>query len=273
MQKKIKLSVLIPIYNSAQFLTDSINSILNQTFKDFELLLLDDCSTDGSFEFISQIKDKRVKVFRNDKNLGISTTRNKLIDLATGEYLAIMDNDDISLPTRFEHQIKFLDNNPDVSVVGTWTELFCKTKNKINPIKKLITNLGWIWTQPQTATIYDCLTASVVMHTSAMIRAKDLKQYNIKYKKEYTPAEDYKLWADILSSGLKIKNIPLILTKYNLHGSNFSILQKKRLKKSDKKIKEDIKSFLKIPNKKQKPYLFNIINKLRIKYFLRKHYD
>ena len=97
----VKVSVLIPVYNASAFLKNSVNSILNQTFTDFELLLLDDCSSDNSVEIIKGFKDSRIKYYQNEHNLGISESRNRLMDLAQGEYLAIMDNDDLSLPERF----------------------------------------------------------------------------------------------------------------------------------------------------------------------------
>ena len=121
------LSVLVPVYNSQNFLRDTINSILSQTFEDFELILLNDASTDESEKVIESFNDSRIKYYKNEHNLGISGTRNRLFELAKGEYWAIMDNDDISMPKRFEKQVAFLDKNPDVAIVGTWLQLFNKS--------------------------------------------------------------------------------------------------------------------------------------------------
>ena len=136
----VKISVLIPVYNAEAFLENSINSILNQTYRDFELLLLNDCSKDNSEKIIKTYTDSRIKYFKNDQNLGISGSRNKLMDLAQGEYLAIMDNDDISLPDRFEKQVAFLDAHKDITIVGTWGELFnnMPAHGLYEQIKKLI---------------------------------------------------------------------------------------------------------------------------------------
>ena len=105
----------MPVYNTDNtILRQKIESILNQTFTDFEFLIVNDCSSDENVEKIVleyQQKDNRMKYFMNEKNLGISGTRNKLIDLSQGEYLAVMDHDDISLPNRFEKQVEFLDKN------------------------------------------------------------------------------------------------------------------------------------------------------------------
>ena len=116
----IKVSVLIPVYNGAPFLKEALDSILNQTFTDFELILLNDASPDNSEEIIKQYNDDRIRYYRNKKNLGISASRNKLMDLAQGEYWVIMDNDDISLPFRLEEQVKFIDKHSDITMAGSW---------------------------------------------------------------------------------------------------------------------------------------------------------
>ena len=128
-----KISVLMPVYNTDNtILKQTIESILNQTFADFEFLIVNDCSTNENVEKIVleyQQKDNRIKYFMNEKNLGISGTRNKLIDLSQGEYLAVMDHDDISLPNRFEKQVEFLDKHLDVGVVASWYEEFPRSNN------------------------------------------------------------------------------------------------------------------------------------------------
>ena len=120
----VKASVLIPVYNGAPFIKEAVESILNQSFTDFELILLNDASPDNSEEIIKIFKDARIRYYRNEKNLGISASRNKLMTLARGEYLIVMDDDDISLPNRLEEQIKFMDSRTDVSMAGSWCELF-----------------------------------------------------------------------------------------------------------------------------------------------------
>ena len=268
-----KVSVLIPVYNSASFVEEAINSILSQSFDDFELILLDDCSTDNSFEIISNIDDSRIRIYQNDKNMGISYSRNKLMKLALGQYLAIMDNDDISMPNRLRLQVAYLDANPQITVVGGRCELFANASEHMSYLKNKFINLGWVWCQPRNIDIYDCLKASVVMHTTAMIRKADIEKYHVQYNASLTPAEDYDLWRQILCNNLKIRNLPIVLARYNLHGENFSILNKEQVKKSDVAIKNLIKSFLNIKCKYNYPYVFTIIKKLRLKMFLRKYYD
>ena len=119
MFKKPKVSVLMPVYNTKEaYLRTAIESILKQTFTDFEFLIMNDNSTDKNVEkVILSYKDPRISYSKNNKNLGISGARNKLVDMAHGEYLAIMDHDDESLPERFQKQVDFLDAHPDVGVV------------------------------------------------------------------------------------------------------------------------------------------------------------
>ena len=261
-----KISVLVPVYNSAPYLKATIQSVLNQTFQDFELILLNDASPDNSEDIILNFNDSRIKYYKNDTNLGISPSRNKLMDLAQGEYLAILDNDDICLPQRLEIQSKFLDEHPDVSICGTWFELF--TSNHQMPFyKRWLINLGWIWCHPHNPVLSDAIKGNVFMHPTAMYRKADFHKHNIRYNAEYTPAEDYDIAKQALFKGLKIVNIPQILLKYNLHGNNFSIKKKQQLKEADKKIKQEIAIFMDIKNYKPYPYWKVMLAKLRLKYF------
>lgn len=266
---KPKISVLIPVYNAAPFLTKSISSILQQSFIDFELILLNDASTDNSEEIILQFSDPRIRYYKNEYNLGISDSRNKLIDLSNGQYLAIMDNDDISLPNRLQKQADFLDNHQEISVVGSWCELFsdAKPQSFIGKIKKIITNFGWLWCQPPAPELKDAIHGCPVMHSSSMLRKKDLIQHNIKYNSQYTPAEDYDLWKQYLFANLQLANIQEVLFKYHLHGNNFSIQKKADMKIADRKIKKELKQFFNISNCFNYPYSLVMLQKLHLKYF------
>ena len=113
-----KVSVILPVYNAEKFLKEAIDSILNQTFTDFELLLINDGSTDRSEEIIKSYNDKRISYAKNEKNSGLINTLNRGIDLARGEYIARMDGDDIALPERFELQVKHLIKS-DAAILAT----------------------------------------------------------------------------------------------------------------------------------------------------------
>lgn len=211
-----KVSVLMPIYKTPEFfLKEAIESILNQTFKDFEFLILDDCPEDTICEkVVSSFTDNRIQYFRNIKNLGISETRNRLLSLAKGEYIAVMDHDDISLPERFEKQVNFLDAHPDIGVVGCQAEHFPKIKRTHDPLTDEDIKKRMFF--------HCCLT-----HPATMIRKNVLS--DAPYQKKFTPAEDYALWAD-LAIKTNFANLPEVLFRYRKFGGNFSITQRNTMK-------------------------------------------
>ena len=262
--KKPKISVLIPVHNGADTLAETVASILNQTFADFELLLFDDASTDASPEIINSFADSRIRRFRSDANLGISEARNRLMELAEGEYLAVMDHDDLSAPRRLEKQAAWLDNNPEVAMVGSWGRLFCARPpfpGLFGRIKQAFVNLGWVWCQPEHPDIHDALCGNPVMHSSAMLRRSALVRDNIVYNPDYSPAEDYDLCR-------QLANLPEVLFCYHYHGRNYSLTHKKAMRRADRKVKNDI---LKLLGRKRSfcPYFLVMLQKLRLKKFPR----
>jgi glycosyltransferase involved in cell wall biosynthesis len=121
--QKSRITVLMPVYNGEKYLREAIDSIFNQTFTDFEFLIVDDGSTDNSVEIINSYQNSRINLVKNDKNEGLVYTLNRGLSLAKGEYIARMDCDDISLPERLKKQIDFLDSNSEIAVVGTWIKV------------------------------------------------------------------------------------------------------------------------------------------------------
>lgn len=121
-----KISVLMPAYNVEKYIGEAIESILNQTLADFEFIIIDDCSTDKTWEIIQEYasKDQRISIYKNENNLGISCTRNKLISLANGNYVVWQDADDISMDYRLEHQYKFMEEHPEVGISGGYLKFF-----------------------------------------------------------------------------------------------------------------------------------------------------
>ena len=232
----------MPVYNTDNaILKQTIESILNQTFTDFEFLIVNDCSTNENVEKIVleyQQKDNRIKYFMNEKNLGISGTRNKLIDLSQGEYLAVMDHDDISLPNRFEKQVEFLDKNLDVGVVASWYEEFPKTKVVKYPTNDFDIKLH-------------LMRGCVLLHPSSMIRKKVLIENNLKYEADFSPAEDYCLWIRLIQF-TKFANMPEVLFKYRLYNDNTSKKQKNKMSvctfKAYNLIKTEYRNLLELSN-------------------------
>src|SRR5262245_19762108 len=122
MTESPKVSVVIAVYNREKYVRSAVDSILSQTFSDFELLVIDDGSTDGSIAVVQSHSDPRIRLIRNHTNFGVSATRNKGIQLARGEYLAFLDSDDWAYPDRLAKQIAFLDNHSEYAAVGSWSE-------------------------------------------------------------------------------------------------------------------------------------------------------
>ena len=107
----------MPLYNAEKYVFKAVNSILNQSFRDFELIIVDDCSVDNSASIVTEFNDDRIKFFSNERNQGIAYTRNRAIELASGEYIAIMDDDDIAPLNRLEREVLYLDENPNIIAV------------------------------------------------------------------------------------------------------------------------------------------------------------
>jgi len=205
-----EISVIIPVFNAASFLHDSIESILNQTFSDFELIILNDKSTDESLEIIKkfQSKDNRIIIIDKEQNVGPADLRNEGINAARGKFIALMDADDIAIPTRFEKQIKVLKNNPEIGVCGTWFTFFGQKKNKI--IKHNVHNDAI-----KVAFLHSCN----IGNPTVMLKKEVLGE--LKFDNYYIIAEDYDLWSRLLAK-TNFYNIPESLLNYRQHPNNIS---------------------------------------------------
>ena len=196
-----KISVIMPVHNEPEnVLRTAINSILNQTFKDFEFIIINDASENNAEEVILSYKDDRIKYYKNKKNLKVIKTLNKGLKLATGEYIARMDADDISFKKRFEKQVEFLDNNSDIGLVSSSCYMF--------PNKRIVTPPN------NHEDIEKILKYSVncIVHPVVMFRRSLIEKYKLKYSLKHLHIEDYQLWIE-MSKVTKIYSIaePLIL--------------------------------------------------------------
>jgi glycosyltransferase involved in cell wall biosynthesis len=200
-----RVSVLTPIYNTnPQYLRECIESILNQTYTDFEFLILNDSPDNTEIESVVKEyakHDKRIKYYKNDKNIGISESRNKLLDLACGEYIATFDHDDISIPNRLELQVKFLDTHANIGVVSGLMEYFGE-KNYIRNYPEYDADIKMYMTD-------NCS----VSHTASMMRKSVLDENNIRYESYFSPAEDYRLFARLMEHTL-FYNMQIPLVRY-----------------------------------------------------------
>lgn len=230
-----KVSVLTPVYNTnTEYLRQCIESILNQTFTDFEFLLLNDSPENVAIEqTIKSFADPRIKYYSNKQNMGISYSRNMLLDLAQGEYIATFDHDDISHPDRLKKEVNFLEQHPHIGIVGSLVQYF----------KQDINENGHVASCPQ----YDndirvMLTESCyVAHTSILIRSQILKQHGLKYRAYFSPCEDYQLFNELLDV-TKFHVLQEILVYYRIHDARTSNVQHTTMNLMSKTIKLDIRN-------------------------------
>ena len=220
----MKVSVLTPIYKTDErFLREAIESVLNQTFADFELLLLDDCPEDDRESVVRSYGDRRIVYLKNERNLGISASRNRLIDLAKGEYLAVFDHDDICRPERLEKEVAYLDAHPECGVVSSWTRL---------------TSNGSVNTYPEDdhEIKLRMMDACALWHPASMIRKSVLDVRGIRYEADCSPVEDYMLWMRLIPH-TRFHVLQEELIDYRWHPSNTSNVQRERLQASDWRVK------------------------------------
>jgi len=214
------VSVLIPCYNVENFVVESVSSIINQTYKNLEIILINDCSTDKTQEKLDYLaaNDSRIKVYRNEKNLKLIKTLNKGVDICCGKYIARMDADDISLPARIEKQVNFLEEHTDYSIVSTMFYTFNTGSSK----KNLYKNPSHF----EDLQAY-LLFKSGICHPAVMIKKSLFTEYGLKFEENYLHVEDYALWSKALYI-TKLANLDEPLLLYRVHKNQISSLNEKK---------------------------------------------
>lgn len=210
-----KVSVLMSVYNREDYVGEAIESILNQTFVDFEFLIVDDGSTDSTFDVLLKYEkqDPRVRIIKNERNLGISASINKALDLAQGEYIARMDSDDISIRERLEFQVCFLDAHPEIIICGGELQYFGVNSQYLSvPISDQEIRLQAFLSTP-------------FAQVTVMFRRKTILQNNLRYDESLKVSEDYDLWGKILKLG-KGQNLNKVLVYSRTHETNVSFEKK-----------------------------------------------
>jgi glycosyltransferase involved in cell wall biosynthesis len=211
-----KVTVLLSVYNDEKYIPEAIDSILGQTFKDFELLIVDDCSTDGTVDILKSYKDPRIRLVINQENIDITRSLNRGLKLARGTYIARHDSDDVSTPERLEKQFYFLENNNDYAAIGSRTE-FVDEEGR---------NIGY-WKQESSAEeIFYALSYRCCLTSSSMMFKKDIVTGLGGYDESSSHAEDYELFYRI-SRRYKIYVIPLYLVKYRIRPDQRFIINNK----------------------------------------------
>lgn len=238
------ISVLMPVYNGEKYLSEAIDSVLQQTFIDFEFLIINDGSTDSTEQIIREYikKDNRIRYIKNKQNLGLVSTLNKGLGLAEGTYIARMDADDICHLERFQKQVTFMEVHPEIIICGTSYQTFGATKTThILPVEYEAIKVGLLF-------------GSCICHPSVLFKTSFIRDTKLQYLPETFPAEDYKIWAMAAKAGC-LHNLPEVLLYYREHPTQISTENKQWQKDQTDKIKLEMLEWLSPEfNKEEKQY-------------------
>lgn len=224
------VSVLMPAYNASLYIRQAIDSILSQTFSDFEFLIIDDGSTDNTIDIVKKYTDTRIKLIQNEQNRGLVYTLNKGLDIAQGKYIARMDADDICTSHRLEKQVAYMERHSGV------TALSCAFRFMNTPHE--------IHFPTDSERIYiKLLDNTALLHPGAVLRSEVLRQENIRYNADYKHAEDYHLWVQFAEKGLELGNLGDVLVEYRQHEGQVSTTKQAEQDQIKDKIKLEFLSY------------------------------
>ena len=208
----MKVLVVISYYNSELYLKEAINSILNQTYKNFELWLINDGSNDKSESIAKSIKDSRIKYFTNKKNIGLSKTLNNVIINSDHDYLVRMDSDDISYPNRIKKQIEVFKKDPNIGIC-------CSSRNIIGSNQRFNDYF------PENLK-RSFLKKNWIAHPTVVLNLRVLKRFNLNYDTKIKYAQDYDLWCRIIENDIKFYHIKEPLINYRHHENQIASIKK-----------------------------------------------
>ena len=208
--KRPKISVIMSVYKGDKYLKEAIESILNQTFTDFEFIIVNDGSTDNSLEIIQSYDDERIKIINNEKNIGLTKSLNKALKQAKGEYIARQDADDVSLPNRFEEQVKYFEEHPEVVLLGTSVYLIGENEKIVG--KRIVL------TKPSIKYLFK---ENQFNHGSVMFKKEIVNQLG-GYNELIRYSQDYELWLRI-AKYYEVRNLTQSLYKLRSHDANIRL--------------------------------------------------
>ena len=226
-----RVSVALPVHNASATLAETLDSLVQQTLQDFEVVLLDDASSDDSVAIASRYQDRlQLRLLRAEQNLGISGARNRLLAEIDADYIAILDHDDLCHPERLQRQRDFLDSHADIDIVGSTVAYFSQRSDLPQGLKLLRHPAG------DAAIKTRLLLNTAMVHPSAMARRSFFADCG-GYQAEFSPAEDYALWCRAALLGKRFANLDEPLLYYRLHASQTSQVQGQRMLVKDIEIK------------------------------------
>ncbi|HSW61302.1 MAG TPA: glycosyltransferase [bacterium] len=222
-----KITVLMAVFNGEKFIKEAVDSILSQSFTDFEFIVINDASTDLTVPIIESYKDPRITLIHNKKNSGLPASLNTGLDLAKGTYIARMDGDDIALPERLRKQFKLMEINENINICGSWIEAFGDENRIITlPEKDEDIRTGLLFV--------NCLA-----HPSIMMRKGVLDKNGLRYDSSLTSSIDYDLWARAIDKCM-FYNVQEVLLKYRVHSNQISVDKQKEQLFNSMKVKKDL---------------------------------
>lgn len=207
------ISVILPAYNAERFLKEAIDSILAQTYTNFELIVLNDGSTDRTEEIILSYNDPRIRYVKNETNLKLIKTLNKGIDLAKGKYIARMDADDISLPTRLEKEVKYMEEHPECGVVSVLPYVMAEDGKILHKSRFFIST-------HHISCLYVNLFATPILHPGSFFQAEILKKYKYVDSPKVLHVEAYDLWCRMFKDNVKFGVVNEHLLNYRLNSTS-----------------------------------------------------
>ena len=203
-----KISVIMSIYNEEKYIETSLKSLLNQTFEDFEIIIVDDASTDNTRKLVQGLQDKRIRLICNQENQGLTKNLNKALQYAKGKYIARMDGDDIAFPERFEKQYQYMEKHLETMLISCYTKSFGGS--------------DLVFALPDNSEVLKIrmLVRPVYAHPGFMIR-RELIEDGYQYNEEYHTAQDYE-FASRVAEKYKIGLVPEVLLLYRVHKKQIS---------------------------------------------------
>ncbi len=209
------VSVVMPTFNSEKWIGAAVGSILSQTLRDLELIVVDDGSADATAEVVSGIHDSRIKLIRLARNSGSAVARNRAIEVARGEFVALMDSDDIALPHWLERQVGYLRQNPDCGLRGAWIRAFGAREG--------------IWTcyEHHDHIKADLLFRCGMNQNTVVFRRELMNNLGLKYDENFDVAQDYEFWTRCIDR-MRFSNAQEVLVNYRIHKNNVSVRRKSK---------------------------------------------
>lgn len=221
------VSIVIPAHNAGPYVEDAMRAMLAQTWTDFELIIIDDGSTDDTYEILGTIatEDQRVRLLKNEQNIGLIATLNRGLSVATGKYIARMDADDYSPPERLALQIAYLESHEKTVAVGSNGQFFGTKTGAVSVPQRAHA--------VRTRLVFD----NPILHSSILMRREWLAERGIQYRSHVPHSEDYDFWVQIVEAGGEIENLPERLLHYRIHGTNVTQTKRQLLECSSGEIR------------------------------------